>query len=560
MKYPVYLALGTLAILPLTLSAQSPVDAYNLSQTELRGTARFMSMGGAFTALGGDLSTLNQNPAGIGIYRSSEVGLTLDLNILGSKANGTTWDNTHFDVNSFGYVGTYNFGQNSTMQTFSWGVSYSRLKSFARQYRGGGMPLNTSMSNYIAKFTDGIDPADMTFSDGYNPYQSSNIDWLSILSYSAGIINPEVHDGTDNAGQPIYQLGNRYSGLFQHPMNGLSGNPTTGNVDAFSVRERGYVDEYSINFGGNVSNIVYWGLGIGIDDINFEQVTYYGENLVSANVPVMEQDPQSKEAYYVGIDEGNDNWNLRNSKKITGTGVNLKFGLIVKPVNELRIGAAIHTPTWYSLSTSYVGEMSSQTLFPSGNHENYNFNDYTDDAYFDWNLKTPWKFMIGASGVIGGRGIISVDYQYDAYGSMKTSDSQGDFDIFNQGVKNYFKSTNTLRIGGEYRITPQFSVRAGYNYSSTAVKPEAANGDIEVITAGTDPGYTLQNTTNTFSAGLGYRSRGFYVDFAYLYRHTDATYHAFTNFQDYNGNWVEAPTAKVDLNSSQLVLTLGYKF
>lgn len=120
--------------------------------------------------------------------------------------------------------------------------------------------------------------------------------------------------------------------------------------------------------------------------------------------------------------------------------------------------------------------------------------------------------MIGAAGVIGGRGIISVDYQYDAYGSMKTSDSQGDFDIFNQGVKNYFKSTNTLRIGGEYRITPQFSVRAGYNYSSTAVKPEAANGDIEVITAGTDPGYTLQNTTNTFSAGLGYRSRGFYVD------------------------------------------------
>lgn len=135
----------------------------------------------------------------------------------------------------------------------------------------------------------------------------------------------------------------------------------------------------------------------------------------------------------------------------------------------MRIGAAIHTPTWYSLSTSYVGEMSSQTMFPSGNHENYNFNDYTDDAYFDWNLKTPWKFMIGAAGVIGGRGIISVDYQYDAYGSMKTSDSQGDFDIFNQGVKNYFKSTNTLRIGGEYRINPQFSVRAGYNYSSTAV-------------------------------------------------------------------------------------------
>ena len=99
--------LAAAVMIPAMLHAQSPVDAYNLSQTELRGTARFMSMAGAFTALGGDISTLNQNPAGIGVYRGSDVALTLDLNFLDSKSSGipmsSSWDKTHFDVNNFGY-------------------------------------------------------------------------------------------------------------------------------------------------------------------------------------------------------------------------------------------------------------------------------------------------------------------------------------------------------------------------------------------------------------------------------------------------------------------------
>jgi len=61
--------------------AQSAIDAYTLNPTELRGTARFMSMGGAFTSLGGDLSAVSQNPAGIGVYRRSEIGATLDIDI-----------------------------------------------------------------------------------------------------------------------------------------------------------------------------------------------------------------------------------------------------------------------------------------------------------------------------------------------------------------------------------------------------------------------------------------------------------------------------------------------
>lgn len=564
MKYSVYFALLSAVAVPASISAQSPIDAYNLSQTDMRGTARFMAMGGAFTALGGDLSTLNQNPAGIGVYRGSEVGITLDVNIMNSKTNGAnSWNNTHADVNNFGYVGTYNFGGESVLQTFSWGVSYGRQKSFARQYRGGGMKLNTSMSNYIAAITDGTDPYKMMFYDTqsqvpdnlniyapYNPYRDSDIEWLSILGFSGGIINPVVNYSTDQYNQQYPYLTNIYNGLFQHPMNNLAGSPSSGAVDGFEVRERGYIDEYSINFGGNVANTLYWGLGIGIDDLHFEQSTYYAEYLKSANVPAGTNPTD-------GIVEGDCDWELNNIKQITGTGVNLKFGLIYKPINEFRIGAAIHTPTWYNLTTSYVGNIK----FGS-NVMDEPFNQWTDDAYYDWNLKSPWKLMIGAAGVIGGRAIISVDYQHDAYGSMKTSDDYGDFPRYESGIKSYFKATNTVRIGAEYRLTPQFSIRAGYNYTSTGVTPEAQNGSegVEVLTGGTDPSYTFQNASNTISAGIGYRTGGFYIDFAYLHRHTDAKYHAFTNFRDYNEEWVEAPTAKVDFNSNQLVFTIGYKF
>lgn len=67
--------------------AQSAIDAYRFSQPDLRGTARFMGMGGAFGALGGDLSTLSQNPAGIGVYRSNELGFTLDLDVQKSTSD-----------------------------------------------------------------------------------------------------------------------------------------------------------------------------------------------------------------------------------------------------------------------------------------------------------------------------------------------------------------------------------------------------------------------------------------------------------------------------------------
>lgn len=538
-----------LTAIPATAAAQSSIDALTLSDTELRGTSRFMSMAGAFTALGGDLSTLTQNPAGIGVYRGSDVALTLDLSFLSNKSSnipgGATMNNTHFDANTIGYVGTMNFGSNSVMSTFSWGVSYNRLKSFTRNYRGSGIPLQTSMSNYIALMSDGIDPENMISKSGYDPYQDSQINWMNILAFNGAITTPTIV--TDNAGKvtDIY-----YDGLFQYDVPAQDGNPaipaTTGTA-GFKVRERGYADEYNIAFGGNLANVVQWGLDLGITDLTHEQWTSYDEALQGANI-------RAGNEYYDVIEEGDCDWQIDNWKKTTGTGFNLKFGLILKPVQELRIGVAVHTPTWYSMTTSYNANLT------YGGSNRVQRDRGTNTAVYDWNLRTPWKLMFGLAGVIGGRGIISADYEYSAYDKMHTSDSYGDFDDYNDDIATYFRATNTLRLGAEFRVTPQFSLRLGYSYASSNVKSDAADNNLEIYTSGTNLGYTFNQSSNYVTAGLGYRTGGFYVDLAYVNRQRTSTYHCFTPFQDYDGLWTLAPQAKIKENANQLALTVGYKF
>lgn len=544
----ILLLMASASLLPVSLAAQSAIDAYNLSQNELRGTARFMSMAGAFTALGGDLSTLNQNPAGIGVYRGSDIGFTLDINMMNAKTSaiGAPYakSQTHADVNNFGYVGTYNIG-GSTAATFSWGASYSRLGSFRRSYQGGNMAMQTSLSNYITTLTDGTSVDDLKFSDRFNPYQNWSQDapnWLSILAYNSGMISPVVALDANN---DPYETSS-YDGLWQYPVNGQPQiTPTTGSA-AFKVNEEGYIDEYAIDFGGSVANVFYWGIGLGITDLSFTQNAYYSEDLSHANVPANSD---------MGVVEGNGYFSLGNWKHISGTGVNAKFGIILKPVNELRIGLAVHTPTYWSVTTNYQGD----TNF--GYSSGVKGSEYTDEAAYDWKLNSPWKLQAGIAGVIGGRGILSVDYEYQGFNSMKTKNSHGDdYDYFNDDISAYFKSTNTIRIGGEYRVTPQFSVRAGYAHQTSAVKDEAADNSLEIYTSGTNPAYTFDSDTQYITCGLGYRISGFYIDAAYVHKHRTSTYHAFTPFKDYDGYWYDGPQAKVTDNNSQLVFTVGYKF
>lgn len=539
-----------LTALPSVLMAQSAIDAYQLSQTDLRGTARFVGMAGAFGALGGDLSTLNQNPAGIGVYRSSEIGATLNIDFMKSSVDGNSVTDTKAYCPNVGYIGAIKTGSD-LMPYFQWGVSYGRIASFDRTYEGGYGSLGTSLSNYIAGFSNGYTTETLGQSNTYNPYFESKADWLSILAYNGYIINPDGYL-TNSTGD--YQLGpdgNRlpkYSGLFREDK---LGNPLTTGDAMYHVRERGHVDEYSINFGGNFLNTVYWGLGIGISDIGLTQEIAYDEQLDQARIPASVESG-------AGSAVGNAYYNLSNYRHVDGTGVNFKLGAIFKPINELRFGIAFHTPTFYSLSDTYDA-----ALDYSFQHPNSSVPDgtaYTDYAYYDWKLRTPWKVMVSAATVLSGRFIFSLDYECDFYNSMTVKNADGyTYEDLKQQIKDYYQPVSTLRVGAEYRITPQFSIRAGVANTWSGVKDDANDGEFEVLTSGTNPAYTFNTQTRYLTLGLGYRINSFYVDAAYVNKYRKSTYHPFTSYGDELG-WVYAPITDFTTTNNQIVLSVGVKF
>ncbi len=513
--------------LPMLAMAQGATDAYQLAQPDLKGTARYMSMAGAFGALGGDLSTLNQNPAGIGVYRSSELGLSLNLDFQSTKSNslGVTEkaSQTKFACNNFGYIGAVKL-DNETMPYFQWGVSYSRVASFDRVYSGYVPALNTSLSNYVANITNGGNwtPYELIQEPGYNPYQESNAPWLSILAYNSYLINPR---GDSNI----------FDGMFQ---NGTYGDAT------FKVREKGYIDEYAIDFGGNIMNTLYWGIGFGITDINFTSDAYYDEELTDARITNPEAD---------GTTIGNGYFGLGNYQSVRGNGFNFKAGVIVKPINELRIGLAVHTPTYYDLRHEAYA-VCDYSL--NSGYEGYHEADEGYISYYDSDIRTPWRLIASAAGVIGGRGILSFDYEYVGYNDMRVSDADGyEYEDVTGDIKNYYQASHIIRIGGEYRVTPQFSVRAGYSCQTQPAKDNAIDNRDYIYTSGTNPAYTFDETTQYITAGLGYRTGGFYIDMAYVNKARKSVYRAFSSFDA-----MESPTATLKDNNNQLVFSLGYKF
>ena len=540
--------------------AQSAIDAYRFSQPDLRGTARFMGMGGAFGALGGDLSTLSQNPAGIGVYRSNELGFTLDLDVQKSTSDArglkTSDNQTKFYLDNIGGVATIRLGS-SVIPNLNFGFTYNKAVSFNRRYKGSIDKLQTSMSNYIAGIANNqeLTVPDVETTDTYDPYNPNDggiqAPWLAILGYDSYLINP---NGDPN--NPSW--------------TGQFGDGTSGKAN-FDVTERGSVDEYNIAFGGNISNVVYWGMNFDIINFDYRLDAGYGEDLTGAYV----YNPTTE-----NVAATDSRWRMRNAYRANGTGFNYQLGVIVKPIQELRLGLAFHTPTWYNLTETYSAGTSMQ-------YYGQNLSASTNDGYpgsQDYNFNSPWKVIASVAGVIGSKFIISADYEWNGYKTMKFSEANNyyggdgywddpwDYDYYsvtpaslnndpyayeNEDIKNVYRHTDTFRIGAEYRVTPSFSVRAGYSHVSSPVDSKAKNNDMTIFTAGTIPNYRFDNDTNYITCGLGYRHKGFYIDLAYVYKQMTSEYHACT--PDPKSSY-QSPSAKLTFNNSRIVLSTGLKF
>lgn len=535
------LLIAVASIVPILAVGQTAIDAYQLSRYDLRGTARFMSMGGAFGALGGDISSLNQNPGGIGIYRKSEVGFTLDINMQKTNSVSSIVSNkesrTNVSVPNFGYVGSFYTGSD-IMPIFNWGISYGRVASFNRRYRGT-VDMNGSLSKYIAGYT-GAEGWDSNYleSNDENYWRRDHAPWLSLLGYNSFMINP-------------------VSGTTAQ-YNGLWGNGTYG-VSDFDVEEKGYVDEYEINLGGNFANTVYWGIGIGITDIDYQRSVYYEEYLNNACIPTYDHSGQIVAGEPTET-PGDVGFGLDSHKRLTGTGFNFKAGVIVKPINELRIGLAVHTPTHYNLTENSDAIVDYGYGYVSGDLKPGYTGTPTD--CFEWKLRTPWRLIASVATVIGSKAIISADYEYRPYQSMTTKFYNGDnvTDV-NGDIKDYYKAANILRLGAEYRVTNKFSVRAGYAYESTPTGSDVMDGKMPVYTSnpydtGTMPSYTLDNSTQYITCGVGYRHKAFYVDAAYVHKSRKS------QFSPYTPNLYTATplTAEIKDNDNSLVFSVGFKF
>ncbi len=181
MKKFIYI-LFTLFPLSASLFAQSEVDALRFSREHLHGTARSMSMGGAFGALGGDQTAISSNPAGIAVYRSSEVVGTLNLSQERSSAGDLNANKTRFDMDNLGFVGYFPL-RNDVIPLVNFGFSYNRLKSFDKSISGAG-PAASTMIDYIADRSAGVDPSKLEMGNNL-PDPFATQPWLTVLGFNS---------------------------------------------------------------------------------------------------------------------------------------------------------------------------------------------------------------------------------------------------------------------------------------------------------------------------------------------------------------------------------------
>ena len=121
----------------LHANAQSTYDVIPLFNPELSGTARFVGMGGAMSALGGDMSVMSTNPAGIGIYRSNDFAATASMNLLSTEADfrgsKLSKDNTNFSFDNLGLVFSGDFGGDA-LKFVNLGIGYTRRNNFRKDF------------------------------------------------------------------------------------------------------------------------------------------------------------------------------------------------------------------------------------------------------------------------------------------------------------------------------------------------------------------------------------------------------------------------------------------
>lgn len=541
------IALSCLLSISFYSFSQGEMDAYKYSTTELTGTARSMSMGGAFGALGGDISSMSTNPGGLSIYRTSEFVISpmLRYNTTQAMKGGYSTDDNKVSalIQNLGFVGSFFTGNSSGLLNLNFGFALNRLANFDRNTTSRGLNQSSSISDYVAYKTNstnnwnGANASDLDATDAY----TNGSNWMSALGYGSGIISE------DNTFNNFYLSSLSPGELVNTRLN---------------MEEKGWIDEYALSLAGNINNIVYAGLTIGIQDLKYSSSTLYSESSTTTA----------------------SHLELGNFLETTGTGWNLKLGLLFRPLSFMRLGIAYHTPTFYNLSDYYYASASSDIVtLPNA------YSDATDEAVYDYKLQTPGKLLLSYAVIIDNNAILSLDYDYSDYGSMKldANDNNASFDANNDYIKSDFKGAHTFRVGGEVKVDPAISLRAGWATTSSCINGYIKEGNYEVPTSGTLPHYYFDDGKDYYTLGVGFRFQEFFLDVAYIYKVQNLKVYDFSPYttEKDNPSLYSNPTpstatpygltlddalvgtnlnanqpAKVKDHTNSLMVTLGVKF
>lgn len=517
-----------LFIIPLLLCGVSVYaqDTYMNEQLlnnseDVIGTARFVGMGGAMGALGADMSVISWNPAGIGMFRKSDIALTF-----GGLWNNKSIKEENRGAGTFDQIGfIYNFKTDSEVCPYlNFAINYQKKKNFYRNFYADNLFLN------------GISQMDQLGELANFGYDT---DWnLTGLA----VDNEALSTYLDTEGKTKYY------------------NKFYGDYNTYTHHGEGSLRGWDFNVSANLHNRTFLGLTFGVDNIEYSSWTNYFE--------ASSYDDN-------GVEKLGD-YSIWNDYRITGYGFNFKLGGIVYPFEEnpFRIGFAVESPTWYKFKSSVLMDYTDEV---DGTRSQQVEN------LLEYNPRTPWKFRASIGSTVGSKFAWDIDYEFANYKDMAQrypkyawSNSYGGVkDIaMNDFTHQTLKGVHTLRAGVEIRPISPLAFRLGYNFTSAAYDKDSQFDQLTLNSPAMDfitrTNYMLTKPTHILCLGMGYKWKHFYFDLAYKVRHQKADFYAFddtftTPGTDFSTAIPELENIRlepvgVNLTRQSISCTLGVKF
>ena len=534
-------AISMLAALPVT--AQETYENANIVTEDLNGTARFVGMGGAMDALGADISTIATNPAGLGLFRSSQVAATAGMSMQQDAKDFHNASKAHANFDQIGFVWSK---QNNERSFLNLSFNYHKSRDFNFILTAAQDNLSQRASQNALSYIKAVGDRDAT-GESTIAINEKNGKYYGDFYWTS-------------------QIDNLYYNAFIMGDGGAGFNMADGYL--MNRANKGYIGEYDFSISGNINDRVYLGLTFGIQDVHYKGYSEYTENLVSGvgNTSV-------------------GSLTVSDERKITGTGCNFKIGAIFRPIEDspFRFGLSFASPTFYDLTTSNYTYLINNPL--PGDNSNYKASDS-----YDFRLNSPMKFGVSLGHTIGNYLAIGAGYEYADYGATNPRVKDGDYydwyydtyysssskdAVMKDHTEATLKGVSTLKVGLEFKPIPEVAFRAGYNYVSPMYN---SNGfkDVYLDSYGTNVAsatdYTNWKSTNRLTLGVGYSYGKFFADLAYQYSMQKGDFYPFMDayVDDYmlddKGQIIKdeinnyATKTEVENNRHQLLLPLGYRF